>query len=217
MTRLTIALVAAVATLATCSELTAQRRTPLRNFARNLGTGWGSGYHVRNPGPAVDYYSAWSDANTPRHVVPGSGAEGPGYNDYFESPADSESHEGELNQIPSGDPGIQDDSAIHWRWQVSPGNESAAGNTAPIIRLAPDSSQSSRASQSNELDDDAFETNQWLNRHMQPWRPAPPSSQRPSVNEGQFRPATNIQNSNPWIPDSTGPIQPIQQIRRNGR
>ncbi len=65
MLRWTVSLAVLVAMLVSSTELMAQRRQPLRNFARQIGARWSSGYQYQNPGWQTDYYSPWSDINTP--------------------------------------------------------------------------------------------------------------------------------------------------------
>lgn len=66
MSRITLILVVMVGTLTINSELMGQFRIsngPLRFSGRQLGIGWGAGYHSANPGPINHYYSPWSASN----------------------------------------------------------------------------------------------------------------------------------------------------------
>ena len=58
--------------MATSSDVMAQRRQPLRNLTRQIGVRWGTGFHWANPGPNVNYYSPYSDINTPSNNYQGT-------------------------------------------------------------------------------------------------------------------------------------------------
>ncbi len=198
MTHLTITLVALVAVLATSNELSAQRRTPLRNFARSIGGGWGAGNHARNPGPIIDYYSPWSQANTPAGPYSTQEAEGRSSGDVYSYPNDLQNN-GQVRE-----------------------------NNASTIRLAPDNrSIQRRESESSSFSidstsDTTFQTNQQINQYMQPWQnPTTPST--PSIN-GQPRfdfndndSQSRIRGSGNWIPARNLNRQSIEPNQRQGR
>ncbi len=64
MMRWTVCLAALATLFASTTELQAQRRAPVRNMFRNVGHGWGSGNHFRNPGHNSNYYVPWSETNS---------------------------------------------------------------------------------------------------------------------------------------------------------
>jgi hypothetical protein len=148
MLRLSLVLAVMVATLATGSDLMAQRRAPLRNFARQIGIQWGAGYHFHNPGPITDYYSSWSETNQPIQNTPtnanttigedgyfDAGDQAPVYQNQFQNTIQSPNQIQNQNQNSIIQPGhnpnaIPQNTGIQNNWNPSTGiyNPQSTGN-----------------------------------------------------------------------------------------
>ncbi len=158
MLRFTVTLAVLVATLGTSTEVMAERRSPVRNFARQIGFRWGAGNHVRNPGPDSGYYSPWSETNTPDHQSPRDPNSipqdqlNPGQGSYFDDPS--------IDEVP----GIENSATRLFRQPPASGTRYQSGIQSQI-RIEPESP----ASQIQSIDA-IWQQNLQYNQRMQPYQ-----------------------------------------------
>ena len=176
MLRLTVSLTVLIAVVATCSEVMAQRRAPLRNLARQIGVRWSAGYHNYNPGPATDYYSPWSSTNQPS-----SQTITPGNDSYFNNG----------QPTPAIQPQIQDATA-----PADPENSAIRILNQPANRnwnqAAPGNQTNNAWPNSNSTN---WQNNQRINQQLQPWRNSGSST---TTGQSISIPEQGVSSGNQW-------------------
>jgi hypothetical protein len=179
MLRLTVTVAMLFATLATSNELMAQRRAPLRNFARQLGARWGTGFHNENPGPFSNYYSPWSQANTPTDFGQDASPDANSVlnqESYFDGPNPGQSTvqppvvaPESNNADPSTGEQPADGNSATWLQRQIPSANSRYQPAQPTIKLAPGYHPGNNPI-SNQTNDSAYQDNLLLNRQLQPYQ-----------------------------------------------
>ena len=131
--------------MATSSDVLAQRRQPLRNLSRQIGERWGTGLHWANPGHSHDYYSPYSEINTPTNRY----------------------HQGTMT--PNSHP--QNGQIIHSHDRIIPKRIQSNTDTSTQIYNQPGIWQTDSATRNQPYisDPSAINSNYQINKHLKPY------------------------------------------------